>query len=92
MRPPARPGTLNIGTTTVGLTNHLAATLLKAMVGLDGVFVPYRTPADLLTAALRDDTDLTVQSYRAGNLPTREIQSNGSLLRILWPSPFVSVS
>ena len=26
----ARPGALNIGTTTVGSTNHLAATLLKS--------------------------------------------------------------
>ena len=29
-----RPGALNIGTTTVGSTNHLAANLLKSMTGL----------------------------------------------------------
>jgi putative tricarboxylic transport membrane protein len=61
----ARPGTLNIGTTTVGSTNHLAATLFKAMVGLDVVIVPYRTPGDLMTAALRNDVDMIVQSYGA---------------------------
>jgi tripartite-type tricarboxylate transporter receptor subunit TctC len=61
----ARPGTLNIGTTTVGSTNHLAATLFKAMVGLDVVIVPYRTPGDLMTAALRNDVDVIVQSYGA---------------------------
>jgi tripartite-type tricarboxylate transporter receptor subunit TctC len=61
----ARPGTLNIGTTTVGSTNHLAATLFKAMVGLDIVIVPYRTPGDLMTAALRNDVDMIVQSYGA---------------------------
>jgi tripartite-type tricarboxylate transporter receptor subunit TctC len=61
----ARPGALNIGTTTVGSTNHLAATLFKAMVGLDVVIVPYRTPGDLMTAALRNDVDVIVQSYGA---------------------------
>ena len=43
-----KPGTLNIGTTTVGSTNHLAANLLKSMTGLDFVIVPFRTPGDLL--------------------------------------------
>jgi len=61
----ARPGTLNIGTTTVGSTNHLAATLFKATLGLDVVIVPYRTPGDLLTAALRSEVDMIVQSYGA---------------------------
>ena len=35
-----KPGVLNIGTTTVGSTNHLAANLLKSMTGLDIVIVP----------------------------------------------------
>jgi len=61
----ARPGRLNIGTTTVGSTNHLAANLFKADAGLDLVIVPYRTPGDLLTAAIRNDVDLIVQSYGA---------------------------
>jgi putative tricarboxylic transport membrane protein len=61
----ARPGMLNVGTTTVGSTNHLAATLFKAMLGLDIVIVPYRTPGDLLTAAVRNDVDMIVQSYGA---------------------------
>ena len=61
----ARPGALNIGTTTVGSTNHLAANLFKATLGLDLVIVPYRTPGDLLTAAVRNDVDLIVQSYGA---------------------------
>ena len=61
----AKPGSLNFGTTTVGSTNHLAATLFKAMTGLDVVIVPYRTPGDLLTAALRNDVDVIVQSYGA---------------------------
>jgi tripartite-type tricarboxylate transporter receptor subunit TctC len=61
----AKPGVLNVGTTTVGSTNHLAATLFKAMMALDVVIVPYRTPGDLLTAAVRGDVDMIVQSYGA---------------------------
>jgi len=60
-----RPGGLNIGTTTVGSTNHLAANLLKSMTGLSVVIVPFRTPGDLLTAVLRNDVDAIVQSYGA---------------------------
>jgi tripartite-type tricarboxylate transporter receptor subunit TctC len=61
----ARPGALNVGPTTVGSTNHLAANLFKATLGLDIVIVPYRTPGDLLTAAVRNDVDMIVQSYGA---------------------------
>ncbi len=61
----AKPGSLNVGTTTVGSTNHLAATLFKATMGLDLVIVPFRTPADLLAAAIREDVDMIVQSYGA---------------------------
>jgi tripartite-type tricarboxylate transporter receptor subunit TctC len=60
-----KPGALNVGTTTVGSTNHLTATLFKSMAGLDFVIVPYRGPPELLTAALRNDVDVIVQSYGA---------------------------
>ena len=61
----AKPGTLNVGTTTVGSTNHLAATLLRSMTRLDFVIVPFRTPADLTAAAMRGEVDMIVQSYGA---------------------------
>ena len=60
-----KPGALNVGTTTVGSTNHLAANLLKSMTGLNFVIVPFRTPGDLLTAVLRNDVDAIIQSYGA---------------------------
>lgn len=60
-----KPGTLNVGTTTVGSTNHLAATLFRSMTGLDFVIVPFRTPGDLVTAAIRSDVDAIIQSYGA---------------------------
>jgi tripartite-type tricarboxylate transporter receptor subunit TctC len=61
----AKPGALNIGTTTVGATNNLAAHLLKSMTKLDFVIVPFRTPGELLTAVLRGDVDAIIQSYGA---------------------------
>ena len=60
-----RPGTLNVGTTTVGSTNNLAAHLLKSMTGLDFVIVPFRTPGELVTAVIRNDVDAVIQSYGA---------------------------
>src|SRR6185295_14781136 len=41
-----KPGALNVGTTTVGSTNNLAAHLLKSMTGLSFVIVPFRTPGE----------------------------------------------
>lgn len=61
----AKPGVLNFGTTTVGSTNHLAATLLQSMAAVKMVIVPFRTPGDLMTALLRNDVDAIIQSYGA---------------------------
>ena len=61
----AKPGVLNLGTTTVGSTNHLAANLLQSMTGVKIVIIPFRTPGDLLTALLRNDVDVIIQSYGA---------------------------
>jgi len=60
-----QPGKLNFGTTTVGSTNHLAANLLKSMTGRTFQIVPFRTPGDLVTAVLRNDVDVIIQSYGA---------------------------
>ena len=60
-----KPGVLNVGTTTVGSTNNLAAHLLKSMTGLSFVIVPFRTPGELVTAVLRNDVDAVIQSYGA---------------------------
>lgn len=61
----AKPGVLNVGTTTVGSTNHLAANLLQSMAAIKVVIVPFRSPGDLLTALLRNDVDVIIQSYGA---------------------------
>jgi tripartite-type tricarboxylate transporter receptor subunit TctC len=49
----------------VGSTNHLTAMLFRSMAGLDFVIVPYRGPPELLTAAMRSDVDVIVQSFGA---------------------------
>jgi tripartite-type tricarboxylate transporter receptor subunit TctC len=61
----AHPGKLNIGTTTVGSTNHLAANLLRSTAQVDFVIVPFRTPGELITGALRNDVDAIIQSFGA---------------------------
>ena len=74
------PGMLNIGTTTVGSTNYLAAALLKSMSGLNFTIVPFRTPGDLVTAVLRNDVDAIVQSYGAlkSAIEAKQIKALGS--------------
>ena len=59
------PGTLNVGTTIIGSSNHLTAALLKSSTGLDFVIIPYRGPAELLLALQRNDVHVIVQSYGA---------------------------
>jgi putative tricarboxylic transport membrane protein len=56
----ARPGTLNIGTVSVGSTQHLSAELLKSMSGANFVIIPFRTPAETIQALLRNDIQLVV--------------------------------
>ena len=75
-----RPGALNVGTTTVGSTNNLAAHLLKSMTGLNFVIVPFRTPGELLTAVLRNDVDVIIQSYGAlkSAVESNQIRALGS--------------
>jgi putative tricarboxylic transport membrane protein len=55
-----KPGTLNIGTVSVGSTQHLAAELLKSMSGANFVVIPFRTPAEAIQALLRNDIQLVV--------------------------------
>jgi tripartite-type tricarboxylate transporter receptor subunit TctC len=77
---PYDPGVLNVGTTTVGSTNNLAAHLLKSMTGLNFVIVPFRTPGELLTAVLRNDVDVIIQSYGAlkSAIESNQIRALGS--------------
>ena len=55
-----KPGTLNVGTISVGSTQHLSAELLKSMSRANFVIIPFRTPAETIQALLRDDIQLLV--------------------------------
>jgi tripartite-type tricarboxylate transporter receptor subunit TctC len=59
----AKPNTLTIGTSSAGTSNYLAALLFKSMQRLDVTVVPYRGPAELSVALLRNDIDLVVNAY-----------------------------
>ena len=61
----AKPGSLNVGTTIIGSSNHLTAALFKSATGLDLVIIPYRGPSELLLALQRNDVHVIVQSYGA---------------------------
>jgi tripartite-type tricarboxylate transporter receptor subunit TctC len=55
-----KPGTLNVGTVSVGSTQHLSAELLKSMSGANFVIIPFRTPTETIQALLRNDVQLVV--------------------------------
>jgi tripartite-type tricarboxylate transporter receptor subunit TctC len=60
-----KPGTLNVGTITVGSTQNLTAELFKAMAGIDVVIVPFRSSPDAVVALLRDDIQMDIDFYAA---------------------------
>jgi tripartite-type tricarboxylate transporter receptor subunit TctC len=59
----AKPNTLTVGTSSAGTSNYLAALLFKSLEKLDITIVPYRGPAELTVALLRNDIDLVVNAY-----------------------------
>jgi tripartite-type tricarboxylate transporter receptor subunit TctC len=54
---------LTVGTSIAGTSNHLAALLFKSTQKLDFTVVPYRGPAELSVALLRNEVDLVVNAY-----------------------------
>ncbi len=58
-----KPGTINVGTSSAGTSNHLTALLFKSVLNLDITIVPYRGPSELSIALIRKDVDLVVNAY-----------------------------
>ena len=58
-----KPGTLTVGTSSAGTSNHLAALLFKSTQKLDYTVVPYRGPSELSVALLRNEIDLVINAY-----------------------------
>jgi tripartite-type tricarboxylate transporter receptor subunit TctC len=65
----SKPGSLNVGTSSVGTTDHFVALLFRSTLGLDFTVVPYRGTPELSVALLRNDIDLFVNSYGALRQP-----------------------
>jgi tripartite-type tricarboxylate transporter receptor subunit TctC len=61
----ANPGRFNVGTINPGSTQNLSAELLRSATGVDMTIVPYRSTPEVLTALLRDDIAIAVESYAA---------------------------
>ncbi|OGG56780.1 hypothetical protein A3D71_00345 [Candidatus Kaiserbacteria bacterium RIFCSPHIGHO2_02_FULL_55_20] len=59
----AAPGVFNVGTMQVGSPDYLTAHLLKKSAGLKFEVVAYKLPADVVTGALRGDTQIAIQNY-----------------------------
>ncbi|MBV8536219.1 MAG: tripartite tricarboxylate transporter substrate binding protein, partial [Alphaproteobacteria bacterium] len=56
------PQNFNIGTTSVGSTQNLAAELMKSVSGVPFTIVPFKTTGELLTALERGDLQAVMES------------------------------
>ena len=56
------PAKFNVGTTSVGSTQNLAAELLKSMTHVPFTVVPFKTTAELITALQRGDIQAAFES------------------------------
>jgi tripartite-type tricarboxylate transporter receptor subunit TctC len=61
----AYPGKFNVGTINPGSTQNLSAELIKSATGVNMTIIPYRNTSEVLTALLRDDVQIMVESYAA---------------------------
>jgi tripartite-type tricarboxylate transporter receptor subunit TctC len=57
----ANPGKLNVGTTSIGGTQFIAAELFKSMAGLDFQTVPYKTTPLIITSLKGNDLQAMVE-------------------------------
>jgi tripartite-type tricarboxylate transporter receptor subunit TctC len=61
-----KPGNrINIGTINPGSSQNLSAELFKSVAGIDATIVPHRSTPEVLTALLRGDVAVGVESYAA---------------------------
>jgi tripartite-type tricarboxylate transporter receptor subunit TctC len=85
-----KPGELNVGTVSVGSSQHLSAELLKSSTGTKFAIIHYRSTSELIVALLRDDIQVTVDSYAALKSPLtdrkiRAIASSGATRSEILP-------
>lgn len=61
----ASPQKFNVGTISPGSTQNVTAELLRAVSGAPMTIVPHRTSSEVLTALLRGDIQIGVETYAA---------------------------
>jgi tripartite-type tricarboxylate transporter receptor subunit TctC len=61
----AKPGSINVGTITVGGTQNLTAHLFNSTAGAHLVIVPFRASPDIVIGLLRNDVQLAIDFYAA---------------------------
>jgi len=59
------PSNFNVGTINPGSTQNVTGELLRASAGIPMTVVPHRTSAEVLTALLRGDIQIGIESYAA---------------------------
>ena len=59
------PQKFNVGTISPGSTQNVTGELLRSTTGIAMTIVPHRTSADVLTALLRGDVQVGIDSYAA---------------------------
>jgi tripartite-type tricarboxylate transporter receptor subunit TctC len=74
----AKPGSINLGSISVGNAQHLGAELLRSMSGVDMTIVPYRSTPDLINAIATGDVHMASEILG----PTLS-QVQGGRLRVL---------
>ncbi len=84
------PQKFNLGTINPGSTQNVTGELLRSATGIPMTIVPHRTSADVLTALLRGDVQIGIDSYAAlksaiDNKNIRAIASSGSKRSALQP-------
>jgi tripartite-type tricarboxylate transporter receptor subunit TctC len=60
-RAKAHPGMLNVGTISIGSTQHLAAELFKTRAGIDAQLVPYKATPAVLTGLRGGEIDVAFE-------------------------------
>jgi len=75
----ANPGKMNIGTSRVGSTQHLAAELFKSMAGIEAVSIPYKTTGEMLAAVRSNDVQVAFEilSPILGQLASNNVKALG---------------
>jgi tripartite-type tricarboxylate transporter receptor subunit TctC len=59
----AQPGKLNMGTISVGSTQHLGAELFRSLGKLDIQLIPYKTSPDVIVGVIRNDIQVMNDFY-----------------------------